>query len=165
MQLWLVIFVAVGALSLFMQAAFMVGIAVAALRTKKKVEGMVDEMRAHALPVFISSRAVLEDLTPKIKTISANLAESSNSVRSMAGEVHQVVGDVAARTKAQAAHVENMVDGTLDHITEAGNTIQHGLSIPLRQLNGILNGIRAGINVMCQSTPSQHSRAGKDSVM
>jgi ABC-type transporter Mla subunit MlaD len=162
MQLLLVIFIAVSALSLLLQAGLMVGIAVTARRTQRKVDGLVDDMRTHALPVILSSRTMLDDLAPKIKAISANLTESSHSVRSAADEIHQVVGDVAARTRTQAAHVENMVGGTLDHITEAGNTLQHGLSIPLRQLNGVLNGIRAGVNVIFQSTPRQPSRSGSD---
>ena len=68
---------------------------------------------------------------------------------------------MAARTKTQAAHVEDMVDGTLDHITHAGNTIQHGISIPVRQMSGILNGIRAGIDVML-GTPARRPAQEKD---
>ena len=158
MQLLLVIFVAVSALSLLLQVCIMVGMAVGARRMQKNLEGLLNDMRIHALPVLTSSRTLLEDLTPKIKTISTNLVESSNNVRTMAGEITGVVEDVAARTKAQAAHMEDMVDGTLDHITHAGNTIQHGISIPVRQMSGILNGIRAGINVMWGTPPRGATR-------
>jgi hypothetical protein len=154
-QLLLVIFVAVAAVSVFLQVCIMLGVLLAARRMQVKFEGLFNDLRIHALPILSSSRAVLEDLTPKIKTVSTNLVESSNSVCTMAGEISGVVGDVAARTKAQAAHVEDMVDGTLGHITHAGNTIQHGLSIPVRQMAGVLNGIRAGLNVMCGNPPAR----------
>ncbi len=158
MQLWLVIFVAVSAVSLLLQLCIMVGMAVAGRRMQRRLEGMFNDLRIHLLPVLSTSRTLIEDLTPKIKTISTNLVDSSHDVRTMAGEITGVVGDVAARTKAQAAHVEDMVDGTLDHITHAGNTIQHGISIPMRQVTGILNGIRAAIDVMRERAPRPHSR-------
>jgi methyl-accepting chemotaxis protein len=161
MELVLVIFVAVSAVSLVLQLIVMAAMAAGARRTQKKLEVVLDDLRIHALPVLTSSRTLLEDLTPKIKTISTNLVDSSDNVRGMAAEISGVVGDVAARTKAQAAHMENMVGGTLDHITQAGNTIQHGISIPVRQMSGILNGIRAGIDVML-GTPARRPAQEKD---
>jgi hypothetical protein len=158
MQLLLVIFVAVSALSLLLQVCIMVGMAVGARRMQKNLEGILNDLRIHALPVLNSSRTLLEDLTPKVKTISTNLVDSSNDVRTMAGEITGVVGDLAARTKVQAAHVEDMVDGTLDHITHAGNSIQQGISVPMRQMSGILNGIRAGIDVMWGTPPRRHNQ-------
>jgi methyl-accepting chemotaxis protein len=157
MQLLLVIFVAVAAFSLLLQVLIAVGMAIATRRMQVKAEGLFNDLRIHVLPILSSSRTVIEDLTPKIKTISTNLTESSNNMRTMAGEVTGVVGDVAARTRAQAAHVEDLVDGTLDRISFAGNTIQHGISMPVRQVTGIVNGIRAGLNVMCGSSEARRS--------
>ena len=152
-QVWLVIFVGVAALCMLSQLVVALAIAVGARRMQKKAEGLLKELRLHAQPVLASSRALAEELVPKIKTISTNLVDSSGNFRIMAAEAAGVVGDVAARTKAQAAHVEDIVDGTLDQITHAGNSIQHGISIPVRQVTGILNGIRAGIDVLWGDAP------------
>jgi methyl-accepting chemotaxis protein len=154
MQLWLVIFVAVAAFSLLLQVLMMVGMAVAARRMQAKAEGLFNDLRIHVLPILGSSRTVLEDLAPKIKAVSTNFVDTANNVRTMSEEITFVVRDVAVRTKAQAAHVDDVVGGTLDHLARAGNTIQHGISTPVRQVTGIVNGIRAGLNVMCGSSPA-----------
>ena len=34
--------------------------------------------------------------------------------------------------------------------------IEHGVAAPVRQVNGILNGLRAGVEVMRKKTPDNH---------
>jgi len=49
-----------------------------------------------------------------------------------------------------------MVKGTLDQLTNAVHAIEHGVAAPVRQVNGILNGLRAGMDVMRKKTPTTH---------
>ena len=66
-----------------------------------------------------------------------------------------------------------MVKGTLDHLTFAVQAIEHGIAVPVRQVNGILNGLRAGVEVLRKKDTSNHrnpkttsfSRKGTDSVL
>jgi hypothetical protein len=41
-----------------------------------------------------------------------------------------------------------MVKVTLDQVTYAVQAIEHGIAKPVRQVNGILNGLRAGVDVL-----------------
>ena len=50
--------------------------------------------------------------------------------------------------------MDGMVKGTLDHITLAVHAIEHGIAVPVRQVSGILNGLRAGVDVMRKKDPS-----------
>jgi hypothetical protein len=56
----------------------------------------------------------------------------------------------------QASRVDNIVKGTLDQLTVAVQAIEHGIAVPVRQVNGIINGLRAGVDVMRSKTPSNH---------
>ena len=147
-QIVFIVFTIAIAVSVFIQTIAILGMGLAVVKMQKKAQALIDEVRGHALPVISSSRAIIEDIAPKIKTVSANLVETSNQLKGVAAEVVEVVGDVAERTRSQAAHVDGMVQGTLEHLTQAGNSIQHGISIPMRQMTGIINGLRAAINVM-----------------
>jgi hypothetical protein len=49
-----------------------------------------------------------------------------------------------------------MVKGTLDQLTFAVHAIEHGVAVPIRQVNGILNGLRAGVDVLRKKAPSDH---------
>jgi methyl-accepting chemotaxis protein len=160
-QTLLVIFVGIAAVSILMQAGFTVGIFLGARKTQKKLTTLADDLRLHALPVIMSSREILTDLTPKIKTITENLTATSATLRSKADQIGTLVGDVANRTQGQVSRVDGMVKLTLDQVTSAVQAIEHGIAKPVRQVNGILNGLRAGVEVLRHKSPD-HSTPEDD---
>ena len=157
-QTLLLVFVAVVAVSLLLQAGSMVAMFLAARKTQKKVAALVDDLRLHALPVIMSSR----ELLPKMRTIVENLEVTSTTLRAKTDQLGGVVDDVAHRAQAQAARVDGMVKGTLDQITYAAHAVEAGISMPVRQVSGILNGLRAGVEVLWKKTPSNHLDAEDD---
>jgi hypothetical protein len=52
--------------------------------------------------------------------------------------------------------VDGMVKGTLDGLTTAVHAIEHGIAMPVRQMNGIINGLRAGVDVMRKKDIDNH---------
>lgn len=147
-QILLVIFVAIAACSIFAQAVFSLGLFIGARKAQKKLMSLADDVRLHALPAIITSREVIVDITPKLKTITDNLAEISSLLRSKSEKIGLLVEDVTDRAQVQASRVDGMVKGTLDQVTLAVQAIEHGIAKPVRQVNGILNGLRAGVDVL-----------------
>jgi hypothetical protein len=155
-QTLLVVFIAVAAVSILMQAGFTVAIFVGSRKAQKKITALADDVRLHALPVIMSSRELLQDVSPKLKTIVENLTATTATLRTKADQVGGFVGDVTGRAQAQASRVDGMVKGTLDQLTYAVHALEHGIAAPVRQVNGILNGLRAGVDVMRKKTPDNH---------
>jgi hypothetical protein len=155
-QTLLVVFIAIAAVSILMQAGFTVAMFIAARKAQKKIMGLADDLRLHALPAIIASRDVIQDLTPKLKTIADNLTAVSTTLRTKTEKVGGLVGDVTDRAQVQAVRVDGMVKGTLDHLTSAVQAIEHGIAVPVRQVNGILNGLRAGVDVMRKKDFNNH---------
>jgi uncharacterized protein HemX len=152
-QTLLVIFVGIAAVSILMQAGFTVGIFLGARKTQKKLTTLADDIRLHALPVIMSSREMIHDLTPKVKTITENLTATSATLRSKADQIGALVGDVADRTQGQVSRIDGMVKLTLDQLTSAVQAVEHGIAKPVRQVNGIFNGLRAGVEVLRHKSP------------
>jgi len=155
-QTLLVVFIAIAAFSILMQAGFTVAMFIAARKTQKKVMGLAEDVRLHALPAIIASRDVIQDITPKLRIITENLTSISTTLRAKTDKVGGLVGDVTDRAQVQAVRVDGMVKGTLDHLTSAVQAIEHGIAVPVRQVNGILNGLRAGVDVMRKKDVSNH---------
>jgi hypothetical protein len=153
-QTLLVIFIAVAAISILMQAGFTVAIFIGSRKAQKKLMELADDVRLHALPVIISSREVIQDISPKLKAITENLTVTTATLRSKADQIGVVVSDVTNRAHAQASRVDGMVKGTLDGLTSAVQAIEHGVAAPVRQVNGLINGLRAGVDVLRKKTPS-----------
>jgi hypothetical protein len=161
-QTLLVVFIAIAAISILAQACFTVGMFIATRKAQKKIMGLVDDVRLHALPAIIASRDVIQDITPKLRVITENLTVISNTVRAKTEKVGGLVGDVTDRAQVQAVRVDGMVKGTLDHLTSAVQAIEHGIAVPVRQVNGILNGLRAGVDVMRKKNSSNHEEPEDD---
>jgi hypothetical protein len=161
-QIVFIIFTAISSISVLVQAGAIIGIFVATRRTKRKLDALSEDFRIHVLPTISTSRALIEDLSPKIKVLTSNLVESTNSIRNITGEANGVVRDVVSRVHTDVERVDGAVQGTLDQIHQASDTIRHGFAVPLRQVNGLINGIRAGLNVLCEKGPSRRSEAYRE---
>jgi len=155
-QTLLVVFIAVAAISILMQAGFTVAMFFVARKAQKKIMNLADDVRLHALPAVMSSRELIQDVTPKLKLITENLTATTATLRSKAEQVGGLVGNVTERAQVQASRVDGMVKGTLDQLTNAVQAIEHGVAKPVRHVNGILNGLRAGMDVMMKKNPTNH---------
>jgi hypothetical protein len=155
-QTLLIVFIAVAAISILMQAGFSVATFLAARKAQKKIMTLADDVRLHALPAIMSSRELIQDVTPKLKLITENLTATTTTLRAKADKVGGVVDNVTERAQFQASRVDGMVKGTLDQLTNAVAAIEHGVAVPVRQVNGILNGLRAGMDVMRKKPSTNH---------
>jgi hypothetical protein len=161
-QTLLLVFVAIAAVSILMQAGFTVAIFLGARKAQRKIMALADDVRLHALPVIMSSREVIQDFTPKFKTLTENLTATSATLRIKADQVAGLVGDVSNRAQVQAWRVDDMVKGTLDQLTVAVRALERGIGAPVHQVKGILNGLRAGVEVMRKRETGNHLHPDDD---
>jgi hypothetical protein len=148
-----VVFTAATSIGVLMQACILLGMFIGLRRLQNRIENILNHMTDYALPLIASSKTTLEELTPKLKTITNNLVDVSETLKSQSQNVSVSVEDVLEKTRAQTARVDEMVSGTLDGLSHAGTAIQHGIELPLRHLNGLVNGLRAGLGVLRGKAP------------
>ena len=145
---WLIIFVGLVALSMVIQAITVVGMAVGAAKTRKRVMEMAEELRGKLLPLVEKSHDLVQDVSPKVKTITDNLAHTSHLVRTKATEWDQTMSDANQKTRAQVARVDGMVASVLDTASDAGRMLQNAVKIPAREFSGMMSGLKAGLDVL-----------------
>ena|ERR1700733_9169320 len=155
-QTLLVVFIAIAAISILMQAGFTVAMFLVTRKAQKKIMALADDVRLHALPAIMSSRELIQDVTPKLKLITENLTAATATLRAKTDQVGGLVNNVTERAQVQASRVDGMVKGTLDQLTNAVHAIEQGVAVPVRQVSGILNGLRAGMDVMMKKNPTNH---------
>jgi hypothetical protein len=57
------------------------------------------------------------------------------------------------------ARVNAMVSAVLDSTTKLGKTIEHGVTLPVREVSGIVNGLKAGVMTFLNSPSKPKRRA------
>lgn len=144
----LMIFVGLVALAMLIQAVAVAIVAIGAMQAKKHLMLLADELKAKALPVIDRAQDAFHDLQPKVKIITDNVVETSHVVRAKAQEFDTTFADVNQRARAQTARVDDMVTSVLDTTSGIASTIQKGVQVPVREFHGIMNGLKAGIDVL-----------------
>ena len=151
----LTIFVGIAAVALLMLGVAFVVLAVVAMRLGKKVTTTIDEVKVKAMPVIASANTMLVDLTPKIKAVSANVVEMSSVVRAKVQEfestltdVNQTIKDANQKTHVQVGRVDAIVTTTLSRTASIADTIHTSIRKPVNEVAGMVNGFKAGLDVL-----------------
>ncbi len=165
---WLTVFVGVIAVCVLGITLGLVGALIAVMRLKVKVTKQVNEAIGRARPVIAEARSKVEpliasatemadDLKPKVKSISNDLAELSHMVRAQATDLDSTLSDVTSKARSQVARVNGMVSSTLDTTTEVVTNLERGIRAPFREISGILAGVKAGLDTLISPTSKRAS--------
>ncbi len=130
-----------------------------ALKFVNRISKLVDELKGKAMsvvdkttPIIDKANGIVADLTPKIKSVGADVERISHTVTAKVEEVgqtvsqiNQTVQDVNGRTRTQVGKVDGIVSEALDTTAHVSHTVQEGIRAPIRQISGIVTGIKVGI--------------------
>ena len=154
------VFVGLVALAMVVQAIAVVGVALGAREAQKKIMAEVAEIKGKLLPLVEKSHGLVTELGPKIQNITANVEHISFVVREKVvefeptvaaanqtiKEANATVRDANAKTHAQIVRVNGMITSTLTATAAIGEKIHHGIRVPIREIEGIVGGVKAGLD-------------------
>ncbi len=161
-------FVIISAIALCIQAGMLAGI----YKTTKalqqainpllpKVESLVEKTNS---TVEQSGRQITE-ITTRANAILESSKDILDSTKRQLDIVEDVVGDAAARAKVQMERVELVLDDTLSRAHETVAVFHDGVMRPLREINGLAAGIRAGLASMARGNRPTPDQATSDEEM
>lgn len=145
----------------------LIGGAVAALFVVKRVkaiEKLAKTAELKAIPIILKANDLVRDLAPRIKSITENAEQVSYTVRAKAdeladtvSELNETVREINGRTRVQVTRVDGIVSEALTTTEEISQTVQNGIRVPVRQIAGIVAGVRAGIETLVERSPFNRS--------
>jgi methyl-accepting chemotaxis protein len=159
-------FVALTGIALVVQAIILLAIFFSMRKAVRSLKQDFDDFRDSATPVIRTSREILERIAPhvvpvttdvakiaadvatvaaNIKTASGNLAEVSEQLRAQTAELKSSAAEAVDRVRQQAVRADSIVTGVLDVAEQAGTVVQAAITVPTRQLAGILAGFKAAM--------------------
>lgn len=164
---WVYIMVtSVTAVGVLLQAAFLGGMLFALKKALARLDNVSKMAEEQIVPTMGTARKMLEEEGPKIHAAikdavetCANLKAISLTARTMTAEAGAAVDDLLMKTETQAARVDEMLTGTLDSIAQATATLQRYVGGPSRQINALINGLRAGFDVLRSRGREAHAAA------
>jgi hypothetical protein len=157
-----VTFTAVTAGGVMMQALVLLGMLFALKGALRRLDEVSKKAEENLLPLLATSRSLLEEVSPKLKVAAQNALEVSQTVRTESVRVVSVLDDVMERAAVQVDRVDEMVTGTLDSVAQATAMVQRTVAGPVRQVSAVLNGLRAGFDVLRNKEREAHAAADGD---
>jgi hypothetical protein len=155
-QIVFIIFTAVTSVGVLIQAFVLLSMFFAVKKATSEARELSDQLKQHLVPTLAITRNLVEDISPKIKVATSNLVEASSILRSQAEHINKTVAQVADIAQTQASRVDEMATAVLDGITQATAAIQHGIATPLKQVTGVLHGLRVGFDVLRKKERPTH---------
>jgi methyl-accepting chemotaxis protein len=162
---WLMYCIIAIAIAMALQAFVTIVASFAAMKAMKEFKALAHDVHSRATPIMQKTADVINDLSPKIRTVSENVTQISYTVREKVDEVgetvtqlNRTVAEANARTRSQVDHVDRMVTTTLDTTEEIVNTVAHGIRGPLKQVAATIAGLRAGLETLVKNFRPKNGR-------
>jgi hypothetical protein len=150
----LMIFIGIVALAMLSQAIIFAFMALGAKRTQTRVLVIAEELRVRAIPIIDTAEDLFKETVPKVKMITDNLLETSHIVRAKAQEFDTTLTDANRRAKAQIVRVDGMVESALTATGALAEMIHQSVRKPMIEVSGLVNGLKAGLNVLLTKSKS-----------
>jgi len=151
-------FVALAALSMVVQA-------IAAM----KIQRSVRELREQVSPLIPRAEAALEaaretiaESRTQIRDISSRTIRVLESTTTQLARVEEVVLDATSRAKHQLERTEMVVEDTVTRLHETVGAVQGTILKPIREVNGLAAGLRAGISHLFRGANPSPAHATQD---
>lgn len=153
----LVIFVGIIALVFLGIAIAGIAAVIALLKVKRDVTVLLNSVKEKSTPMIATANDLVRTMSPKVQSITDDIGKISHVVRTQITDVESTISDLNSKTRLQADRVNGMVSQTLDTTSHVAQTVENGIKTPLREISGVLAGVKAGLDVLLRKDPGEPS--------
>jgi uncharacterized protein YoxC len=162
------IFIALVALAMVVQAIALIVIFVSVRRSLHSALQQFDELHVKVTPILDNVQVLVQRLGPKIAAVTDDVTEVAHKVRIQVDDVQATATELVERLRHQAARLDSMTSAVFDAVDRVGSFVSDAVSKPLRQLAGVLASARAVVESLRSpvregnNAPPPHADADKD---
>lgn len=137
----LTIFVALTALAMIAQACALVGMFFVARKMQEKVDSYLPQIAK----ILEASRTAVERAGTLIQDANTHTTAILDMTKSRMEKIDEFLGDATARAKTQMERAEMVMDDTMTRTQKTVAIVQRSVISPIREVHGILMGVRATV--------------------
>jgi F0F1-type ATP synthase membrane subunit b/b' len=157
----LTVFVILTAIAMIAQACALVGVLFAVKRLEKKVNGFLPE----ATQLVQVTKQTVSETKQHASDISKRATEILDTSKDQLAKIDGLLSDATTRARVQLEHAEMVLDDAMSRTQQTVRAVQRGVLSPIREVHGVLSGIRAGIAALGRANRPTVDRATADEEM
>ena len=140
----LTIFVGLSAVAMLIQAGTLLGLFIVARKLQQKVMPIIPQVEG----IIGVSRRTVETVEKHIEKIGATSGAILDVTKQQLAKVDELIGDASTRAKVQMERAEMVLDDTMTRVQETVSFVQSGVVRPVREVYGIMAGIRTALSYL-----------------
>ena len=144
-QTLLIACIAVTSVAVVLQTAILFGMYLSTRKLSQRLTELSVKVETDVLPLAAKVRALVDENAPKVETVLANLAQTSDLVREQAVKIDAALTEVVTVARTQAANAGELAERTMQRVDHAAGTVHNAVTAPLRQLSALVEGLVAGV--------------------
>jgi uncharacterized protein YoxC len=125
-----------------------------AVDLRDKVVPMIE----HSKELLQTSRQLITKLEPRLEAAATDVAELAHTANLESKKMSQSAEEIAERLRRQAARVDGMTTEALDRIDRAGQILDQVVTVPVRQVSGVMAAARAIIETLRSPAPPRNGQ-------
>ena len=141
------------------------GAVLALYRTSKRMENRVATVLDKTGPILDTARSMVYEARPKIEAMIDQASEMTTTARDQVARLDALISETAERARMQIDRIDVMVGDTVDRVNETTAAVQNTILKPVREVNGVVSGVRAAISVLARRNRASVDHATQDEEM
>jgi uncharacterized protein YoxC len=168
--------IAVIALGVLVQTILLLALFFGMGKGLRALKEQVDDMKTSVMPTVEKTQALLEKtsrfvdktnefverISPRVESTATDVAAFVSGVRKQAADVEIAVSEILQKVEKQSNRIDDMFSGTLDAVDKASSFVTHTVGKPVRQLSGLVAGVKAAVESLRTNGRPTHDHGNQD---
>ena len=137
----LTVFVFLAALAMLIQAGTLLGLFIVARKIQEKVSVLTGPVTG----LVDTSKKTLQTVECHIDRIGSSSSAILDTTKQQLVKVDELITDASTRAKVQMERAEMVLDDTMGRVQQTVSFVQSGVVRPVREVQGIVTGIRTAL--------------------
>lgn len=157
----LIVFVAVAAIALLMQ----LGTLLAMFLVVRKLQAQVTQVWPEIQAIIGVTKRTAENVEKHVSKIGDTSNEILDVTKQQVAKIDELLTDATTRAKVQIERAEMVLDDTMGRAQETVSIVQRSVLRPVREIHGVLSGIRTTISYLGRGSRPTVDHATSDEEM
>jgi len=134
-------------------------------RSSKRMEEKLGLLLERASPVLDSAQSLVDDARPKIQEVIVRAAEITTSARDQMARLDALVTETSDCVRVQIERIDVVVGDAVNRVQETTAAVQSTILKPVREVNGVISGVRAALSTLARGNRASVDHATQDEEM
>jgi ABC-type transporter Mla subunit MlaD len=134
-------------------------------RSSRRMEEKVGLLLDKASPVLDSARSLVDDARPKIQEVIVRTAEITTLARDQMARLDALVTETSDSVRVQIERIDMVVGDAVNRVQETTAAVQGTILKPVREVNGLISGVRAALSTLARGNRASVDHATQDEEM